>query len=82
MNRRKGRANLRTGLWQDLPDAAYVPAQHLPPEAETSPLLRECPHCHAAPRQPCTAPSHQRGGRRNLRGYHDSRKTPPDQEKP
>ncbi|MFD5245044.1 hypothetical protein ACFWIW_10895 [Amycolatopsis sp. NPDC058340] len=82
MSRRRGRANLRTGLWQDLPGEGFVAAEDLPDELATSPLLRECPHCHAAPRQPCTAASHRRGGRRQLRGYHDSRKTPTSQENP
>jgi hypothetical protein len=75
--RRKTRANGRTGLWQDTPTEAYVPAHDLRIEQETSPLLRECPACHAAPRQRCTSPSRRGGGRRNLKGYHPSRKENP-----
>ncbi|WP_455423568.1 zinc finger domain-containing protein [Amycolatopsis roodepoortensis] len=42
-----------------------------------TPFTRPCPYCHAAPRQPCTRPSRRRGGRVELRGYHDSRVYPP-----
>jgi hypothetical protein len=77
--RRRQRIFGRDGLWQDTPEAPYVPAENLQPEG-TTPFLRRCPACHAAPRQPCTRPG--RGGRKALRGYHDSRCTPPDQEKP
>lgn len=73
MTRRKGRANLRQGLWQDTAEQAYVPAHDLRIEQETSPLLRECPACHAAPRQRCTP---LWGGRKPLRGYHNSRLNP------
>jgi hypothetical protein len=73
MTRRKGRANGRTGLWQDTPDGP-IPAQHLPPELATSPLLRECPACHAAPRQRCTRPA--RGGRKTLKKFHPARTEP------
>jgi len=73
--RRKQRANGRTGLWQDTPSEAYVPAHDLRIEQETSPLLRECPACHAAPRQRCTRAAH--GGRKPLKGYHPSRKENP-----
>lgn len=76
MTRRKGRANLRQGLWQDTPEQAYVPATELRFEEETSPLLRECPACGAPPRQRCTSPSRRPGGRRNLRNYHPSRTNP------
>lgn len=78
MTRRRGRANLRTGLWQDTVDAPFVPAENLPDELATSPLLRDCPACHAAPRQRCTRAG--RGGRVPLRGYHPARTT--DQENP
>lgn len=80
MTRRKGRANGRQGLWQDLPDTGFVPAHDLRIEEQTSPLLRPCPACHAAPRQPCTRPG--RGGRKPLRDnnhkstYHPSRIDP------
>lgn len=76
MTRRKQRGNLRTGLWQDTPDGP-IPAENLPPELATSPLLRDCPACHAAPRQRCTRPA--RGGRKPLKGYHPART---DQETP
>lgn len=76
MTRRKQRANGRDGLYQELPGIGLVPAENLPPELATSPLLRECPACHAAPRQRCTRPS--RGGRRTLAGYHPSRTTEPE----
>lgn len=77
MTRRKPRANRRQGLWQDTAEQPYVPAHDLRIEQETSPLLRECPACHAAPRQACTRPG--RGGRKPLRDrnhqvtYHPSR---------
>lgn len=71
MTRRKGRANLRTGLWQDTVEAPYVPADQLP-DGDT-PFTRRCPACHAAPRQPCTRPSRRRGGRAQLSGYHPAR---------
>jgi hypothetical protein len=80
VNRRKGHANGRTGLWQDLPGQGPVPAHDLRFEEETSPLLRACPACHAAVRQPCTRPSRRSGtGRTDLRDrnhkptYHPSR---------
>lgn len=74
MNRRKQRANGRTGLWQDTPDTGFTPAEQLPAELDgPTPFTRRCPHCHAAPRQPCTFPSRRRGGRRNLPGYHPAR---------
>ncbi len=76
MTRHKGYANGRTGLWQDTPEQPYVPAHDLRIEEQTSPLTRACPHCHAAPRQPCTSPSRRPGGRRNLSGYHASRLDP------
>lgn len=74
MTRRKGRANLRHGLWQDTPEEPYVPAHDLRVEQETSPLLVECPACHAAPRQRCTRPG--RGGRVAMSSYHPSRIDP------
>lgn len=74
MNRPKPRANLRAGLWQDLPDAAYVPAHDLRIEQETSPLTRPCPACHATTGQRCTRAA--RGGRKDLRGWHPSRLNP------
>lgn len=74
MTRRKGRANLRAGLWQDTPDTAYVPAHDLRIEQETSPLTRPCPHCHAPPGTRCTRAA--RGGRKDLTGYHPSRTKP------
>lgn len=74
--RPKARANGRVGLWQDLPGAGPVPAEHLPPEAQVSPKRRPCPACKARPGEPCTSPSHQRGGRRDLKGYHASRLNP------
>ena len=52
------------------PQITIVPAHDLRIEQETSPLLRECPACHAAPRQRCTP---LWGGRRNLKSYHASR---------
>jgi len=73
--RRKHHANGRTGLWQDTPDQPYVAAHDLRIEQETSPLLRECPACHAQPRQRCTRAA--RGGRKPLTGYHPSRKENP-----
>ena len=84
MTRRKGRANLRQGLWQDTPDQPYVPAHDLRIEEQVSPLLRPCPACNAAPRQPCTRPG--RGGRKPLRDnnhksiYHPSRIDPSSKE--
>jgi hypothetical protein len=48
-------------------------------EIRDNPLLRPCGHCHAAPRQPCSSPSRQRGGRRLLHGLHDSRLHIPEQ---
>lgn len=41
-----------------------------------NPLTRPCPHCKAAPRQPCTSPSRHTGGRRNLHTFHPSRTDP------
>ena len=74
MTRRKGRANQRAGLWQDTPNAAYVPAHDLRIEQETSPLTRPCEHCGAAAGQRCTRPA--RNGRTDLRGWHPSRLNP------
>jgi len=74
VNRPKPRANLRAGLWQDTPNAAYVPAHDLRIEEEVSPLTRPCPYCHAATGQRCTRAA--RGGRKDLKGYHDSRLNP------
>jgi hypothetical protein len=80
VSRTKGRANLRQGLWQDTAEQRYVPAHELRFEEETSPLLRSCPACGAAQRQPCTRPSRRTGtGRTDLRDrnhkpiYHPSR---------
>ena len=96
MTRRRGRANLRTGLWQDLPGEAFVPAERLAPETETSPRRHPCLRadggCGAAIGEPCTSPSRRPGGRRPISGYHQARlnaeTTPhpadpaPDQENP
>lgn len=46
-------------------------------EIQDNPLLRPCPACKAAPRQACTSPSRRRGGRRDLKTVHDSRRTHP-----
>ncbi|WP_455424328.1 zinc finger domain-containing protein [Amycolatopsis thailandensis] len=77
MSRRRGRANLRTGLWQDLPGEGFVPAEHLAPEAETSPRRYPCRRtdggCGAATGEPCTSPSRRPGGRRPISGYHEAR---------
>jgi len=56
MNRPKPRANLRAGLWQDTPEAAYVPAHDLPPELAANPLTVACPWkpCRAPIRRTCT----------------------------
>ena len=80
MNRPKPRANLRAGLWQDTPNAAYVPAHDLRIEEEVSPLTRPCPYCHAATGQRCTRAA--RGGRKDLKGYHDSRINPVNPSEP
>jgi len=74
MTRRKPHANQRAGLWQDTPNAAYVPAHDLRIEQETSPLTRPCEHCGAAAGQRCTRPA--RNGRTDLRGWHPSRLNP------
>jgi hypothetical protein len=85
VTRRKGHANGRTGLWQDLPDEPYIPAHDLRIEQETSPLTRPCSHCGAAPRQHCTRPSRRHGGHTDLRDenhrliYHPSRLNPPQE---
>lgn len=50
MTRQRGRANGRTGLWQDTPSDPYVPAADLPPELTANPLSVACPW------QPCKAP--------------------------
>jgi len=78
VNRPKPRGNLRAGLWQDTPEAAYVPAHDLRIEQQTSPLTRPCSFCHAAPRQPCTRPA--RGGRKPLTGWHPTRLNPSEPE--
>lgn len=80
MNRPKGRANRRDGLWQDTPEAAYVPAHDLRIEQETSPLTRPCPACHATTGQRCTRAG--RGGRIDLKGYHPSRLNPVNPSEP
>lgn len=76
--RGKQHGNRRDGLWQDTPAQAFVPAHDLRIEEETSPLNRECPACHAQPRQRCTRPA--RGGRTELRSYHPSRLNPPQEQ--
>ncbi len=46
-------------------------------EVTDNPLARECPRCRARPRERCTSPSHNRGGRRELRHhFHHSRMKP------
>lgn len=46
-------------------------------EVIDNPLLRECPRCKAQPRERCTSPSRNRGGRRELRThFHSSREKP------
>ncbi len=74
MTRRKPRANLRAGLWQDLPGRGPVPAEDLRFEEQTSPLTRPCKGCGSQPGQRCTRAG--RGGRVDLKGYHDSRLNP------
>lgn len=77
MNRARGRANLRYGLWQDTPDGPLPAENHPPPVDGGTPFTRHCTACGAAPRQPCTRPS--RGGRKNLRSYHPTRCQPPQE---
>lgn len=55
MTRRKPRANLRAGLWQDT-IRGPIPADQLPPELAANPLSVACPWkpCKAPIRRTCT----------------------------
>jgi hypothetical protein len=73
MTRRKQRAGYgRNGLFEFVPNAPGA-IREVP---DDNPLTRPCPSppgCGAPAGQRCTRPG--RGGRRDLKGYHDARKT-------